>query len=292
MDPASPVVRYCGRAFSPEELERIRGLIAEDPSRNRAVLSRVVCDELGWLRVDGRPKEMSCRVAMLRMERDGLLRLPAPERRNGNGQIRPRLTAASAPRLPVTCAVDELGELSLRVVTERNESRLWNELIERYHYLGYKPLPGAQLRYFVFAGFELLALLGFGAAAWKVAPRDRFIGWSAEQRLANLPRVVNNARFLILPWVRSRNLASSTLAAAARRLPRDWQQRYGYRPVLFETFVESERHHGTCYKAANWIHVGRTTGRGKKSRVHTQIVPIKDIWLYPLRRDFASVLCR
>lgn len=285
------VVRYCGREFTAEELERIRRLIAEEPARNRATLSRMVCDELGWLRVDGRRKEMSCRVAMLRMERDGLLKLPAAERGNGNGRNRPLLTAASDPRLPVTCAVDELGELSLRVVTERRESRLWNELIERYHYLGYTPLPGAQLRYLVFAGFELLALLGFGAAAWKVAPRDRFIGWSPKQREQNLAHVVNNARFLILPWVRSRNLASSALAAAARRLPRDWQQRYGYRPVLLETFVDRTRFRGGCYRAANWIQVGQTQGRGKLDRQHRHDLPVKDVWLYPLHRRFRNVLC-
>jgi len=291
MEPRGLVTRYCGREFTAEELERIRRLIAEDPSRNRAALSRVVCDELGWLRVDGQRKAMSCRVAMLRMERDGLLRLPAPERGNGNGRNRPRLTAASDPRPPVTCAVDRLGELSLRAVAEPGESRLWNELIERYHYLGYKPLPGAQLRYLVFAGGELLALLGFGAAAWKVAPRDRFIGWSVEQRLHNLERVVNNARFLILPWVRSRHLASRLLAMTARRLPREWQQRYGYRPVLLETFVDRTRFEGTCYRAANWIQVGQTRGRGKLDRQHRQGLPIKDVWLYPLHRRFRSVLC-
>jgi len=291
VEDTSPSIRYCGREFTGVEIERIRRLIAEDPSRNRAGLSRVVCDELGWLRADGGRKEMSCRVALLRMERDGLLVLPPPERGNGNGRNRPRLTAASQPGLPIRGAVDKLGDLSLRVVAGRRESRLWNELIERYHYLGYKPLAGAQLRYLVFSGPDLLALLGFGASAWKVAARDRFIGWSPEQRLANLQRVVNNARFLILPWVRSRNLASSVLAAAARRLPQDWPQRYGYRPVLLETFVDRTRFQGTCYRAANWILVGRTRGRGKLDREHRHGLPVKDVWLYPLHRRFRSVLC-
>lgn len=283
--------RYCGREFSACELERIRQLIAEDPPRNRAALSRKVCDELGWLRADGGRKEMSCRVAMLRMERDGLLRLPPPERGNGNGRNRPRLTTASAPREPITCAVGALGEVSLRPVTETVDSGLWNELIERYHYLGYKPLPGAQLRYLAFAGSELVAVLGFGAAAWKVAPRDRFIGWTAEQRVQNLPQVVNNARFLILPWVRSRNLASRLLALVARRLPRDWQRRYDYRPVLLETFVDSERFLGTCYRAANWIGVGQTQGRGKLDRQHEHALPVKQVFVYPLDRHFRRRLC-
>jgi len=287
---AASGVRYCGREFTAGELERIRQLIAADPSRNRAELSRLVCDELGWLRADGGRKEMSCRVAMLRMERDVLLRLPPPERGNGNGRNRPRLTAASDPRAPIEC-VDALGELTLRPLGDRGESALWNELIERYHYLGYKPLTGAQLRYLAFAGPELVALLGFGAAAWTLAARDRFIGWSVEQRRQNLQRVVNNARFLILPWVRSRNLASRLLGGAARRLPRDWEQRYGYRPVLLETFVEHARFRGTCYRAANWIAIGQTQGRGKADRQHQHALPVKEVLLYPLHRQFRSMLC-
>jgi hypothetical protein len=169
------------------------------------------------------------------------------------------------------------------------DSSLWNELIERYHYLGYDPLPGAQMRYFVVAGGRMLAALGFGASAWKVAPRDRFIGWSHEQRSANLNLIVNNARFLILPWVRSPNLASRVLSAVARTLPRDWERRYGYCPVLLETFVE-ERFRGTCYRAANWICVGRTQGRGKLDRKHRAALPKKLIFLYPLRRDFRAAL--
>lgn len=291
MSSGNPAARYCGRPFTAAELERIRQLIAEQPPRNRAELSRVVCDELAWVRADGRRKEMSCRVAMLRMERDGLLALPAPGRSNGNGRIRPRLSSASDPQPPLVGAVDSLGELSLKCVADRSESARWNELIERYHYLGYKPLSGAQLRYLAFAGSELLALLSFGAAAWTLAPRDRFIGWSVEQRARNLQRVVNNARFLILPWVQLRNLASRLLARAARRLPEDWEQRYGYRPILLETFVDKARFRGTCYRAANWISVGQTQGRGKMDRQHRHALPVKEIFLYPLHRQFRSVLC-
>ncbi len=140
---------------------------------------------------------------------------------------------------------------------------MWNEYIERYHYLGYTPLPGAQLRYFVSMDKQILALLGFGASAWQVAPRDNFIGWDHEQRRKGLPLIVNNARFLILPWVQSKNLASKILAMIARQLPINWCERYNIQPVLMETFVEIGRFSGTCYRAANWIHVGQTKGRGK-----------------------------
>ena len=159
-------------------------------------------------------------------------------------------------------------------------------------YLGYTPLPGAQQRYFAYSGATLLALLGFGAAAWQCAPRDRFIGWTHAQRQRHLPLIVNNARFLILPWVRSPNLASKLLAMAARRVPLDWQQRYGYRPVLLESFVETERFTGTCYKAANWRYLGQTKGRGKLGPPGRQSVSIKDLWVYPLEARFRDRLTR
>ncbi len=281
--------RYCGRTFSRVELETIRALIESNPGATRAALARVVCDTLDWYRPDGRRKEMSCRVAMLRMHRDGVFRLPAPSNGNGNGKRRPRLTSASNAGDPIEVPAGELGRLEFVAIRSRKESSLWNELIERYHYLGYDPLPGAQMRYLVVARGQALAALGFGASAWKAAPRDQFIGWSHEQRIANLNLVVNNARFLILPWVRSRNLASRVLAAAAKRLPDDWKVRYGYSPVLLETFVE-ERFEGTCYRAANWVYVGQTQGRGKLDCEHRAALPKKLIFLYPLRRDFRTTL--
>ena len=149
-----------------------------------------------------------------------------------------------------------------------------------------------QIRYNVFAGEKLVACISFCACAWKLKDRERFIGWSEEQRQRNLQLVVNNARFLVLPWIESKGLASKILALAARELPRHWKHRYGFEPVLLETFVEYERHKGTCYKAANWVNVGRTTGRGKKSISHERLIPSKDIWLYPLRKNFATLLCK
>ena len=283
--------RYSGRLFTTDEILRIRSLISAEPKRNRAQLSREVCDILGWLRPDGRPKEMSCRVAMLRMDRDGLITLPPPVKGNGNGRRRPRLTSSSDSEDPISLAAGRLGVLTFRIVENRRDSSLWNELVERYHYLGYKPLPGAQVRYFVLSRSRLLAALGFGASAWKVAPRDRFIGWSSKARIENLHLVVNNARFLILPWVTSRNLASRILSAVAKRLPLDWEKRYGYEPALLETFVDQDRFRGTCYRAANWVHVGDTQGRGKLDRQHRHSLPVKAIFLYPLRRDFRRRLC-
>jgi hypothetical protein len=184
---------------------------------------------------------------MLRMQADGLITLPAPRNSNGNGRAYTRRTQATDPGLPIDQPVEQLTDLRLDIVTDRRTSHLWNEYIQRYHYLGYQPLPGAQLRYVAVSQGQVLALLGFGAAAWKLGPRDRWIGWNAEQRQERLHLVINNARFLILPWITSRNLASKLLALAARRVAEDWATRYGYRPVLMETFVETQAWHLFCW---------------------------------------------
>ncbi len=283
--------RYSGRDFTPGDLQAIARLIESNPTVKRTPLSRLVCELLDWRRPDGRLREMSCRVAMLRMQADGLITLPASQIPKQRRRARFIATPATDEQPVLAAAVHELPALKLSIVDGRGAaSRLWNEYVARYHYLGYTPMSGSQIRYSVHAGDRLVALLSFGASAWKLADRERFIGWSHEQRQRNLQLVVNNARFLILPWIQSKGLASKILAMAARRLPVDWQARYGYRPAMLETFVESPRHKGTCYKAANWQLVGRTVGRGKKSTVHQQVLPTKDIWLYPLRRDFTIVL--
>ena len=284
---------YCGREFSSHDIQTIKLMMELDPSLKRAPMSRKLCELFGWRKPNGELKDMTCRVALLRMQADGLITLPPSQQATGVRR-KPHFppTEATDPQALVRQPVHELGTLTLSAVSSTAASRLWNEYIARYHYLGYTPMSGAQMRYNVFAGDQLVALLSFGASAWKLAGRERFIGWQEPERLKNLQFVVNNARFLILPWIQSKGLASKILSRIARQLPHDWHQRYGYRPILFETFVETERHRGTCYKAANWTHVGQTTGRGKKSAVHYQIIPIKDIWLYPLRKDFASTLCQ
>jgi len=284
-------MRYCGRDFSAADLASIRQLIADHPTATRARLSRLVCEQLDWRRDDGRLKDMSCRVAMLRMQDDGLLQLPPPRNGNNNGKPYLRRTTAAEPTRPLDVASPkELGDIHLQLVTNRHDSHLHNEYLARYHYLGYQPLPGAQLRYFVRASGRIVALLSFGAAAWKTQPRDLFIGWTAEQRKARLHLVANNARFLILPWVHCNNLASCILGMAARKLPKDWKLHYGYSPVLLETFVELTRFRGTCYRAANWNLVGETKGRGKLDVHHRASMPRKAVWLYPLRRDFRKIL--
>jgi hypothetical protein len=283
-------VRYCGRDFTPAEIDLIRALLTM-PQMNRARLSREVCEKLHWRRDNGKLKDMSCRVALNRMQVDGLITLPPPR------NPRP-VTYRSHPHIeqavlePLSIPAVDLTTLSVDPVLTKADSLLWNAYIERHHYLGHQPMPGAQLRYFVRAAGHIVAALGFGASAWKLKPRDQLIGWTKDQRQRNLHLVVNNARFLILPWIHCKNLASRILALSAKRLRADWRARYAYRPVLLETFVEKPRFTGTCYKAANWRLLGDTQGRGKLDVLHRNAQPIKSIWIYPLARDFQRQLCR
>lgn len=281
--------RYLNKTWSTEDVERIRALIASSTGARRAELARRVCEAFDWRGPGGELREMGCRLAMLRMHRDGLIELPPPR----CVWRAPRHTFASErsdPEAPVVLEIAAVTDLKLEPVARGSSLTLWNEYVSRYHYLGYARIAGAQMRYLITGGGRTLGAMGFGAAAWKVAPRDRFIGWSAEVREGRLHLIVNQTRFLILPWVRCQNLATKALAVAARRLPGDWEERYGYRPVLLETFVETGRFRGTCYKAANWQLVGETQGRSRHDRFHAKDKPKKSIWLMPLVSDFRRAL--
>lgn len=283
--------RYCGKSWTTEELSRIRELIACHPEASRARLSQLVCAAFEWRCPNGKPKEMSCRVAMLRMQRDGLIELPAP-RQKGPTNYKVTQSPDSDPQTAIVCSLHDLHNLRIQVVERGAELRRWSEFVGRHHYLGYKLLPGAQIRYFIMDSERVLGAMGFGAAAWKIAPRDNFIGWTHEERERGLHLIVGQSRFLILPWVQCRNLASKSLAMVTRRLADDWEVRYGFRPVLLETFVDITRFHGTCYKASNWINVGNTQGRGKLDRFTKRNQPVKSIWLQPLAVDFRRRLKR
>jgi hypothetical protein len=284
-------VSVCGRYFDESEIALVRKMIADDPGACRREIATRTCEELRWVARNGKLKEMSCRVALLRLEASGMIKLPRPLRGCSNRKpYKPEITIL-VPEEPVTLSPARMPGLRLRLVESPRDSRLWNEAISRFHYLGYKRLPGAQLRYLIESENGLLGVLGFGASAWKVAPRDRWIGWSDAQRKDRLHLVVNNARFLLLPWIRSKNLASWVLGSCARRLPSDWRQRYGYHPLVIETFVDRERFEGTCYKASNWIRLGETQGRGKLDRYHQGNLPVKVVYVHPLEKDFRRFLC-
>jgi hypothetical protein len=216
--------------------------------------------------------------------------LPPPRYKDTNGRRTPARTQAAEPQPLQELSLSKLNHLRLEIVTKQR-STLWNEYIDRYHYLGYTPLVGAQLRYLAYAEDRLLALFGYGASAWRLAPRDRWIGWSDAQRQAGLQRVVGQVRFLILPWIRCPNLASKLLSLSAAQLPADWERRYGIRPWLLESFVDTSRFEGICYRAANWIDVGQTQGRGKKDRHNRGGLPRKQVYLYPLYQDCRKRFC-
>jgi hypothetical protein len=217
-------------------------------------------------------------VALTRMERDGYFTLPPSQKKQQGIKRKPiKHTHHSDPKEDIFLPVDALPELKVTICKTDEEKYVWNEYIDRYHYLGYSPIPGAYMKYFVYAEADVVALLGFGASAWRIESRDKFIGWSDEARKKNLMMVVNNTRFLILPWIFSKNLASKTLSLIVKRIADDWEERYKYRPVLLETFVEDNRFSGTCYKAANWQYIGMTKGRGKKDKLNRPTLPVKKI---------------
>ena len=286
--------RYHGRDFTATEMSLLRKLIAGPPALNRHLLSKEFCRRIGWYKADGGLKDMMARVVMLAMHKDGRIELPPPKRTRP-----PRIPMTlgpdtEAPLLPPHATLDEVRPVSLRpVVRETREGKLWNEYVARYHYLGFTTLVGAQMRYAVHAHDGTpLAMLGFSTAAWTLAPRDRFIGWSQQKREKNLPLVIDNPRFLILPWIHIPNLGSHILAIVRQRLPVDWTERYNTTPVLIETFVETPRYTGAVYRASGWIHVGATQGRGRYDTKNRYDKPKKDIWLRPLRKDWKRILNR
>lgn len=281
-------MRYVGRDFTEAELEVVRALCADPDLPTRNAISRAVCDALCWYKADGGRKDMSARVALASMATDGLIDLPAPTRSQPVPRRHLEATIEEGPAL--ACPLQELGRVELTVVRTRADSAIWNEAIGRFHYLGYTRASGAQLRYLATSEGRLLGAVGFAASAWALADRDAFIGWGPEQRRQRLHLVVGNPRFLILPWVAVPHLASHLLGALTRRLRGDWTARYGYAPVLVETFVEVGRHRGTCYQATNWTKVGQTKGRGKLDRYNQKALPVKDIYLYPLSGDFRRQL--
>ena len=288
---------FTGRTFPQTELNLIKQVCSDFQALGRTEISRTVCELLEWRRPNGSLKNHECRLLLERLEERGWLDLPPVRCLGKRGPRAVKVSCQSEPEPELQGSVGSLVPLRFEVVGcgAESQSGLWRELIERYHYLHCRVPVGANLRYLVRSEQcpeRVLACLLWSSAAWKMAARDRWVGWNDQQRRRNLQLLVNNSRFLILPWIRIRGLASSILSVCARQLPQDWEQRYGYRPVLLETLVEAERFRGTCYRAANWIPLGRTQGRGRMDRRHAlQDRAPKDIYIYPLRRDARQYLC-
>lgn len=285
-------VTFCGRTFTAQEMDLMRAVAHDYARLGVTEIARTICELLEWKRPSGGLKNHECRQLLERLQAEGVLMLPALRHLGGRGPRRVDLSQQRLDPEPVACAARECEPLELALVEGKAESRLWREHVERYHYLGCRVPFGANLRYWVRSRDRELACLLWTSPAWKMQPRDAWIGWSDEGRQRNLQDIVNNGRFLILPWVRVKGLASKILALSARQLPQDWHSRYGHRPLLLETLVDATRFRGTCYRAANWIYVGQTTGRGRMDREHkSHGQAIKDIYVYPLVRDARRHLC-
>jgi hypothetical protein len=282
---------FVAERFTEEIKARINTEVNARPVLTRSELSRLVCGWLQWKGIDERPKEVSCRIALLKLYRKGLIKLPGSRPASFK-----RIAGDSDEKISwadINGVLGERGRIGLKAIEygDKAHSRLWNRMMDEHHYLGSGPLCGKQMRYLIHGDGKWLGGLSFSSAAWKLRARDQWIGWDDEARMKNLHKVVCNSRFLILPGVKIANLASHVLGLSAGKVREDWQKRYGYAPALLETFVEAERFRGTCYRAANWRYLGSTEGRGRQDRKHEAAVPAKDIYVFPLVKDVSGELC-
>lgn len=290
---ALPPLKFAGREFSSADLELVRQITADFSVLGITEIARTACELLEWKRPSGGLKNAECRRLIEQLAGQGLLRLPERRGAGAPGPRRAPRTELGESPAEIQGSAGDFAPLRLEVVRGGPADRggnhaLFKELLDRYHYLGYRVPFGASLRYLVRsprAPEKVLACLLWSSPAWRMAARESWIGWSDQERARNLQLVVNNGRFLILPWVRVKGLASKILAACARQLPGDWEKLYGYRPLLLETLVDAGRFRGTCYRAANWIPLGQTTGRGRMDRKHAAHgEAVKDLYVYPLCR--------
>jgi len=279
-----------GRFVTKAEIDEIRMLLQNHPLWNRTRLSRELCMRWNWQRPDGQIKDMACRELLRKLESRTLIKLP-PRQGPGSGRL-PIIESVEVDRSLISCSLSDIKPV--KIVTVRNYAKYekaFNYLVNEYHYLSYGRPVGQNMKYMILGRNErFLGCLLFGAAAWKTEARDQWIGWSADVREQNLGLICNNTRFLILDWVKVPHLASHALGACMRRLSWDWRRRYGTDIAMVETFVDTTRYIGTCYKAANWLKIGQTKGRSRQDRYSKLKVSVKDILAYPLRRDFRKLL--
>lgn len=282
--------RFSGKVFTAQEVSLIREVVATCGGLSRKELANTISELLGWTRPSGGLKEPECLVVLERLESAGLLALPEKQKTKPVGSVTsiPR-TARGEPGPPLVGRVEAFAPVVLERVQRLEQRQLFRELISRYHYLGYAVPFGAHIQYLISVSNPAPAVVGclqFSSAAWRMRARDAWISWDDATRARQLPHVVSNSRFLLAPWVRIQNLASAALALAVRRLRQDWQSRYGVEPLLVETLVDPAHYTGGCYRAANWMELGETAGRGRDDRAHRRHgVSPKRLWVYPLTRD-------
>lgn len=289
-------VTFSGRIFSKSDLAEIKDIADTFSALSRNEIAGTVCECLGWYRANGKYKQRECYELLDLLDQKGLIHLP-PVRCTKPRGIRTRIikTHSGEQQAPITGKINDFAPVTLSAVNGKDELQLWKEFIERYHYLGFKVPFGAHLRYFLHItvnGKKTVAgCMQFSSPAWRISCRDKWIGWDDNGRGKNLQYIINNSRFLILPWIKIKNLASKALSIALNRVSDDWERQYGIHPILAETMVDPSRYGGTCYKAANWIKLGRTTGRGRMDRKNKrQGYSPKTVYVYPLCHDFQKML--
>ena len=294
--PSMSTESFCGQAICRDQINEIAVIVGTFPKLTRTELANTICELFAWKRPTGKLKTVECRQFLERLDARGIIRLPTCKIQFIK-RLKPIVdrTKRTDRQPTLSTKLSELSPIALTRVRNYSQRQLWCEYVERYHYLGYRIPFGAQLRYFIQSGIDQASLgcVQFSSPAWRMAARDNWIGWNDEQRRRNLQKIISNSRFLIFPWVRVKNLASSVLSLAARTVPHDWLDCYGCRPVLMETLVDGKQYNGTCYRAANWVHVGETSGRGRMDRLNQRKgVAVKDIYLYPLSKRFRQELRR
>lgn len=282
-----------GRVIDEKDTALIRGLVERHPHWSRRRLSIELSQLWNWRNAAGQLKDMAARTLLGKLERRGLVQLPARRQTPSIRMGGRTMAQVSWDQQPIECSLAGLIGLNLQEISsQRPQREIFASALAEFHYQGFKGTVGENLQYVVQDGSgRMLACLLFGSSAWKCQERDQWIGWSREQREKNLNLTTNNTRFLILPWVKVPHLASWSLGQVLTRLARDWQSKYGHPILLVETFVERDRFKGTAYRAANWVQVGSTRGRSRQDRHQTLRVPVKDIYLHPLRWDFQKGLC-
>jgi hypothetical protein len=280
------------RTISEADLSLIRETIDTHRGKSRTKLSKILCIRWNWFQPNGQTKDMACREILITLHRKGLINLP-PGRHDGRNHKRNQfIPLVETDQIPIQGIPSSLPPVKLKSVRNTQLEHLYNSLIQEHHYLGFRQIVGNHLKYIAFIEDKPVACLGWGSAAWSVKSRDAFIGWDKSTKEKHLHFIANNTRFLILPWISIKYLASKVLALSAKRISDDWLKIYHHPLYLLETFVEQDRFKGTCYKAANWTRVGQTKGIAKRGHDHLFHGKIKDVFLYPLEKDFRKKLMR
>jgi hypothetical protein len=282
-----------GRVFQESEIERIKEILKNNGNATRTYQSRLICEHLNWRQANGVLKDRACRDVMLRMHKKGLIYCPPirlHKRRKDQGRAQKKAVVFAEPIEGLAGKAGDFKELRFEMVRGSEKESLWEYLIDTYHYLGYQVMVGHYLKYLIYLDERLIGCIGFSDGILHLSLRDTWIGWEPEVRKKNLHLIINNSRYLILPWVKVKYVSSKILGKISKIIQRDWEIFYGYKPILVETFVDKERFAGTSYKAANWIYLGRTEGKGRKGMHYFYHGHPKDVYVYPLSKNYKREL--